>query len=191
MEQENSAEKTTKGAPEAQKPPLITVGCRKMTPEAHKRMVDGLRPWQPGQSGNPSGRPKNRVSITTCLKRTLALKPDLAQALVDTWIARCLAPGPGGTKDLSMLLDRVDGAVARTVQVEDITHVKRLGFSDPLLGTAEAVIEAEARVRTLLGDAQDSAGDGEEDSDSAATLPVEVEEEGGEGSEEEEEGGQV
>ena len=157
----------------------------------YDRCIEAGKPnwWKPGQSGNPSGRPKGRVSITQRLKTTLAQDPELAQALVDTWIARSL--GPNGTKDLSMLIDRVDGAVARTVHVSDTLNVKRLGFSDPLLGTAEAVIEAEARVRTLLGDAQDSAGDSEEDSDSAATLPVEVVEEDGEGSEEEEEGGQV
>jgi len=136
--------------------------------------------WKPGQSGNPSGRPRGRVSITQRLKTTLAQDPALAQALVDAMIARSL--GPNGTKDLSMLLDRVDGAVARTVHVSDTLNVKRLGFSDPLMGTADAVIEAEARVRTLLGDAQSSAGDSEEGSDSAATLPVEVgEEEGGGG----------
>ena len=185
----NRGEESAKRSPGARK--LGQAGGAVPGTPGYDRCIEAGKPywWKPGQSGNPSGRPKGRISIAQRLKTTLAQDPALAQALVDAMIARSLSPN--GTKDLSMLLDRVDGAVARTVHVEDTRHIKRLGFSDPLMGTAGAVIEAEARVRTLLGDGRDSAGDSEEDSDSAATLPVEVVEEDGVGSEEEEEVGQV
>jgi hypothetical protein len=42
----------------------------KYTPEERKaRQLSGLRPWQPGQSGNPNGRPKRPESIASKLIR--------------------------------------------------------------------------------------------------------------------------
>lgn len=40
----------------------------------HARNTDGIKPflWEKGKSGNPSGRPKNSVSITTAIRRLLA-----------------------------------------------------------------------------------------------------------------------
>jgi hypothetical protein len=33
-----------------------------------KSTTNNLKPWPKGQSGNPNGRPKSAVSLTTCLK---------------------------------------------------------------------------------------------------------------------------
>lgn len=91
-----------------------------------------LRPWKPGQSGNPSGRPKNRVSIVEQLRRTVGRRPEVAQALVEAWISRALTEG--GTKDLAMILDRLDGAVVKHAVIQATEHRKVLGFADPLAG---------------------------------------------------------
>ena|SRR3990167_4124886 len=41
----------------------------------------GLRPWKPGQSGNPVGRPRNEHSFTNALRQRLNAQ-DLADKLV-------------------------------------------------------------------------------------------------------------
>ena len=40
-----------------------------------------LVPWKPGQSGNPKGRPKGRISLSTMVKR-LAEEPDLVEKVI-------------------------------------------------------------------------------------------------------------
>ena len=126
------------------------------------------RAFEKGRSGNPAGRPKGRVSLTAALKRRLSRDPETMRALVDAWIERAL--GEGGARDLSMLLDRVDGAVVRTAVVESLHHVKRYGFEQPPLppGDGARVVEAVARA---VGDSADSAGDG----DQGGTTPAQVE----------------
>ena len=85
--------------------------------------------FKPGQSGNRAGRPKDRVSVTTALKSRLAKDAGLVNALVDAWLERALAES--GTKDLAMILDRVDGAIVKQSVVESFAHVKRYGFAQP------------------------------------------------------------
>ncbi len=36
----------------------------------------GLRPWQPGQSGNPNGRPKKEHCLVTMIEQYLSFTPD-------------------------------------------------------------------------------------------------------------------
>lgn len=78
-----------------------------------------LKPWQPGQSGNPKGRPP---SPTRDLKRILrSREPNsglrysrlFAKALVDAALA-------GDVNAMRVILDRVDGPVAQKL---DLTAV--------------------------------------------------------------------
>lgn len=87
------------------------------------------RTFKPGESGNPGGRVAGKVSVTDALRSKLAKRPELVTALVDAWIERALAAS--GTKDLAMMLDRIDGAVVKASVVESFAHVKRYGFAEP------------------------------------------------------------
>ena len=44
------------------------------TAKAEKRIPPGLKPWKPGQSGNPSGRPKKDRALTAALEVELDKK---------------------------------------------------------------------------------------------------------------------
>ena len=45
--------------------------------------LENLIQWQPGQSGNPAGRPKNEPLITPRLRRFAQMMPAEIQALVE------------------------------------------------------------------------------------------------------------
>lgn len=70
------------------------------------------RGFQPGQSGNPSGRPKGQVSITAIIRRKVAeAGPNgrlVAEELVDAWIEQAKA---GNYQFAKEILERVDGKV--------------------------------------------------------------------------------
>ena len=95
---------------------------------------NNLSPWQPGQSGNPSGRPKGTRDLAGYVLETTDGGKDLVEALVS--IARGVMPnvpvqeGSGPRKDqqvrpadqlkaIEMLLDR---GFVRSPQQLDIAH---------------------------------------------------------------------
>jgi hypothetical protein len=53
-----------------------------LTPE--QRKLANLRPWQPGQSGNPLGRPEGAISLETRIKRILEGDVPLPKAIEET-----------------------------------------------------------------------------------------------------------
>ena len=76
-----------------------------------------LKPFQPGQSGNPSGRPKGSVSMTAILRRKLAeAEAASAVAIVDAMIAE--AKG-GNLRAIAVILDRLEGKVPDQVEVRN------------------------------------------------------------------------
>ena len=103
--------------------------------------ANNLSPWQPDQSGNPSGRPKGTRDLAGCVLENIHGGKELVDALVS--IARCTMPsvavqeGSRPRKDqqvrpadqlkaIEMLLDRGFG---RSPQQLDIAH----SVSDPQL----------------------------------------------------------
>ena len=72
--------------------------------------------WKKGQSGNPSGRPKGRISATAALRKKMAESPELMDHLVDTWFQRAMTEEAAFLK---MFLDRHDGAVVKESIVTD------------------------------------------------------------------------
>ena len=86
--------------------------------------IDNIPPekrWQPGQSGNPNGRPKN--SVTTLLKNTDGKTTrKIAKQLTDQAV-------DGDLKAIDMFIDRTDGKV---IQQTDHTFNGE-GLSDLLL----------------------------------------------------------
>ena len=76
--------------------------------------ADHLKPyqWQKGQSGNPSGRPKDQPSIEASMRQRLSEVDDgkqLVDALVMTAIKKALK---GDHRFWTSILERLDGKVA-------------------------------------------------------------------------------
>jgi len=76
--------------------------------------------FQPGQSGNPAGRPPNEGSITYWLKKLLA-EPNggglpVAKAVAQKVIAQAKK---GDLKAISEVLDRTEGKAAQTIRGEE------------------------------------------------------------------------
>jgi hypothetical protein len=87
--------------------------------------------WKPGQSGNPSGRRKGSVSLTTALKNVLAkgMNADrLAQQIYDGAMA-------GDAALVKVVLDRVDGTVAQQLDA----HLS--GFVHGPIAPTQLIIE--------------------------------------------------
>lgn len=80
-------------------------------PEAMRRNV-----WQPGQSGNPGGRPKGL--LTAELRRQL-LRNDAEKirAIASTLIRRAVA---GSIPAIQTVLERVDGKVLQTGEADHV-----------------------------------------------------------------------
>ena len=81
-----------------------------------------LIPFQPGQSGNPNGRPKGRLNLSTILAQRLA-EGDNSVKLIDRLIKIATSDTSKENDSLSAIgeiLDRLEGkAVAK---VEDVTQ---------------------------------------------------------------------
>lgn len=70
--------------------------------------------WKPGQSGNPGGRPKGRISLVARLEKHLLEHPDEADQIVDAWIAKAK---DSQFPHLQEMLNRIDGRVKETVDL--------------------------------------------------------------------------
>lgn len=76
-----------------------------------ERSLANLRPFKPGQSGNPSGRPQGSISLLTIIKRKLGeadpeTKAQVAERVADAYLARLR---DGDPRILQDYLDRTDG----------------------------------------------------------------------------------
>jgi len=116
-----------------------------------KKKLDGRRfngerirkyQWKPGQSGNPSGRPKGTICLTNRIRGKLRRNPEMANAVCQSVIDSAI---DGDMRAAQLLMDRVDGLLTKKVQVET-AHRKVLGFRDPLQGTE---LEQPEEPRTL------------------------------------------
>lgn len=79
------------------------------------RRLKNLKPWQPGQSGNPKGRPKKNVCLTSLLKEELQkINPQDKQKR--TWaqliiLATMKLALKGNAAALKEVWDRIDGKI--------------------------------------------------------------------------------
>ena len=74
-------------------------------------MVKRGRPFQPGKSGNPNGRPKAEVCLTNLLRLALAErdvdgKRTKARALIDSLVLQAC---DGNVRAIQAIFDRIDG----------------------------------------------------------------------------------
>lgn len=101
---------------------------------AHKRNTSGLKPWKPGQSGNPSGRPKTKPitdeyfrladqPIPEKLRKKLAKKWDVAIRDGATYsevnaIMRYLnAFEPGGHTSSKEIRESIEGKAPERIEI--------------------------------------------------------------------------
>ena len=72
--------------------------------------------FKPGQSGNPRGRPKGSLSLSTLLREALSENDgERAKRIIDAMIT---CAEKGDIRHIKELLDRIDGKVADNLNVE-------------------------------------------------------------------------
>jgi len=89
--------------------------------ETQKRNpLDNLRPWQPGQSGNPSGRPKKTLlsDMTAELLEEIASDPQKREQFKQAILNKLMAKGVVSAMTLDKLWERHEGKVVQPVQVD-------------------------------------------------------------------------
>ena len=65
----------------------------------------GLKPWKPGQSGNPGGRPKGVPGLASTLKRLVAQKhPDQRRKWAEVLVRRVLRDAENGDANAMALV---------------------------------------------------------------------------------------
>ncbi len=80
------------------------------------------RPFEPGQSGNPRGRPKAEVCLTVLLRAALAEKDvegkrTKARAVIDALVEQALE---GKTAAIQQIIDRIDGLLQPILAEPDL-----------------------------------------------------------------------
>ena len=73
-----------------------------------KPLPDGIHLWEPGESGNPKGRPIGAISVVERLRAYLRRHPEEIEELVIALIKEGRLGNLGATKEI---MDRVDGRV--------------------------------------------------------------------------------
>lgn len=68
---------------------------------------DNLKPWQPGQSGNPSGRPKGSKNLKTIIRRVL--EDESVYDELDNWGQRSKTRTPIQAIVVSLASKALDG----------------------------------------------------------------------------------
>lgn len=72
--------------------------------------------WKPGQSGNPSGRPKGSISLARILREELSAgNEEDARLIVRAMITVAKSATKDGHSDRQEILNRIDGKVADKV----------------------------------------------------------------------------
>ena len=101
----------------------------------------GKTKFKKGQSGNPSGRPKESISLKQMLIRRLKMKGEdgklIGESILDVGIQRALSGSENMIKDIQ---DRVDGKPAQAV---DVTS-----GGEKINSVDEVIAEVEARLKT-------------------------------------------
>lgn len=84
-------------------------------------------PWEKGESGNPSGRPKKEYSVTALVraKGEAVVDPVTGQTRADRLAEQLWGMAEGGDKQaVQYIIDRLDGKPKERIEQEGETVVK-------------------------------------------------------------------
>ena len=87
--------------------------------EQRKSREANLIPFKPGQSGNPGGKAKGTISITSRIHKYLRENPDKADQLAASMVEDSIR---GNGTVLKELLSRVDGSVPQRIDVAQLSN---------------------------------------------------------------------
>lgn len=92
----------------------------------HSRRYAGLKPWQPGQSGNPAGSVKHGPMFTPVMRRMINEISDDGKT---TWLVRIILAMfrkavKGDPRAGIMVLERLDGKVVTSVELSTSDGLK-------------------------------------------------------------------
>jgi hypothetical protein len=76
--------------------------------------LENLKPWKPGQSGNPGGRPKGKLIDEALEELLLGNDSELALAIAKKLLARAKA---GEVKAIQLVAERVQGKPKRQIEL--------------------------------------------------------------------------
>lgn len=80
-----------------------------------------LKPWKPGQSGNPKGSPKKRLSLTMLAREMIEKDPSILEDIVKQWLKQ----GRGGDREARRdLQDRLEGKVTQPIRSDEPIVIK-------------------------------------------------------------------
>lgn len=87
--------------------------------ETEKKQRGG-KPWKPGETGNPNGRPKKGYSITEMMKEMLNNKPEIKESIGAVITAKALE---GDIAALKMIWNYMDGMPQQKLEAEVSTQI--------------------------------------------------------------------
>lgn len=70
--------------------------------------------WQPGESGNPNGRPPKGTAITDVMRQMLEEKPEIKRALMSKLLEMAIK---GDLAAIREVIDRMDGRAKQSVEL--------------------------------------------------------------------------
>ena len=85
------------------------------TPNSVPSQYRGLKPWKPGQSGNPSGRPKSKPITDLC--EEIINHPETREKIKQQVIQTLTSRGMAGVLLLREIGERVEGKVTQGIEL--------------------------------------------------------------------------
>lgn len=125
----------------------------------HRTLPEALKPniWKPGQSGNPKGRPRKEICLTSLVKAKLEevcpkdpQKRTWGEVLILSWLQNFMKGHPTA---MTQMLDRVDGKLKESIDVSGGLDVTSLTPKERAARIAALLKQARKR-----RDEQDSGG---------------------------------
>lgn len=94
---------------------IISLRTAEQTVEAQKRgRIENLKPWKPGESGNPGGRPRKRLIDRELEEMLSSEDSSLAKAIAKALVNRARR---GDLKAIQLVAERTEGRPRQAMEV--------------------------------------------------------------------------